>query len=241
VAVCENIGVVAPRQGKMHVLLDEEYGDALTLQCVERTKKLLNKHGRETEREFVDDQDLRLYVRRDPPSLRSVRRPRAREKVMSSFLVFFFLVLHRALPDLQRVKHKPDQAFGHREGFLGKSPCFRNRGWSWHGRRQWRSFRRQWIRSGHAGRHRPDLALLGPAATLPAQDEREPARFEAQVGICGGVQDADNLFHVLDGQVHVFPRRPRTVKTWSNALAFGVAAGLASLFAQMVSGRLCKR
>ena len=29
----------------------------------------------------------------------------------------FFLVLHRALPDLQRMKHKPDQAFGHREVF----------------------------------------------------------------------------------------------------------------------------
>ena len=27
----------------------------------------------------------------------------------------FFLVFHRALPDLQRMKHKPDQAFGHRE------------------------------------------------------------------------------------------------------------------------------
>jgi hypothetical protein len=27
----------------------------------------------------------------------------------------FFLVLHRALPDLQRMKHKPDQAFGHRQ------------------------------------------------------------------------------------------------------------------------------
>jgi hypothetical protein len=25
------------------------------------------------------------------------------------------LVFHRALPDLQRMKHKPDQAFGHRE------------------------------------------------------------------------------------------------------------------------------
>jgi hypothetical protein len=30
----------------------------------------------------------------------------------------FFLVFHRALPDLQRMKHKPDQAFGHREVFL---------------------------------------------------------------------------------------------------------------------------
>jgi hypothetical protein len=29
----------------------------------------------------------------------------------------FFLVLQRALPDLQRMKHKPDQAFGHREVF----------------------------------------------------------------------------------------------------------------------------
>src|SRR5271167_1961975 len=29
----------------------------------------------------------------------------------------FVLVLHRALPDLQRMKHKPDQAFGHREVF----------------------------------------------------------------------------------------------------------------------------
>jgi hypothetical protein len=29
----------------------------------------------------------------------------------------FFLVFHRALPDLQRMKHKPDQAFGHREVF----------------------------------------------------------------------------------------------------------------------------
>jgi hypothetical protein len=27
----------------------------------------------------------------------------------------FILVLHRALPDLQRMKHKPDQAFGHRQ------------------------------------------------------------------------------------------------------------------------------
>jgi hypothetical protein len=27
----------------------------------------------------------------------------------------FFLVFHRALPDLQRMKHKPDQALGHRE------------------------------------------------------------------------------------------------------------------------------
>ena len=27
------------------------------------------------------------------------------------------LVFHRALPDLQRMKHKPDQAFGHREVF----------------------------------------------------------------------------------------------------------------------------
>jgi hypothetical protein len=30
----------------------------------------------------------------------------------------FFLVFHRALPDLQRMKHKPDQALGHREVFL---------------------------------------------------------------------------------------------------------------------------
>ena len=29
----------------------------------------------------------------------------------------FFLVFHRALPDLQRMKHMPDQAFGHREVF----------------------------------------------------------------------------------------------------------------------------
>ena len=29
----------------------------------------------------------------------------------------FFLVFHRALPDLQRIKHKPDQALGHREVF----------------------------------------------------------------------------------------------------------------------------
>jgi hypothetical protein len=29
----------------------------------------------------------------------------------------FVLVFHRALPDLQRMKHKPDQAFGHREVF----------------------------------------------------------------------------------------------------------------------------
>jgi hypothetical protein len=28
------------------------------------------------------------------------------------------LVFHRALPDLQRMKHKPDQALGHREVFL---------------------------------------------------------------------------------------------------------------------------
>jgi len=32
--------------------------------------------------------------------------------------ILFFLVLHRALPDLQRMKHKPDQALGHREVFL---------------------------------------------------------------------------------------------------------------------------
>ena len=30
----------------------------------------------------------------------------------------FVLVLHRALPDLQRMKHKPDQALGHLEVFL---------------------------------------------------------------------------------------------------------------------------
>ena len=36
---------------------------------------------------------------------------------MLSVLVFSFLVLHRALPDLLRMKHKPDQAFGHREVF----------------------------------------------------------------------------------------------------------------------------
>ena len=29
----------------------------------------------------------------------------------------FILVFHSALPDLQRMKHKPDQAFGHREVF----------------------------------------------------------------------------------------------------------------------------
>ena len=29
----------------------------------------------------------------------------------------FFLVFHGALPDLQRMKHKPDQAFEHREVF----------------------------------------------------------------------------------------------------------------------------
>jgi hypothetical protein len=29
----------------------------------------------------------------------------------------FVLVLHRALPDLQRMKHKPDQALGHRDVF----------------------------------------------------------------------------------------------------------------------------
>jgi hypothetical protein len=32
-------------------------------------------------------------------------------------LMSSFLVLHRALPDLQRMKHKPDQALGHREVF----------------------------------------------------------------------------------------------------------------------------
>ena len=50
-----------------------------------------------------------------PLASAAVRRPRARERVMLSVLVFSFLVLHRALPDLLRMKHKPDQAFGHRE------------------------------------------------------------------------------------------------------------------------------
>jgi len=37
--------------------------------------------------------------------------------VARSVFVSFLLVFHRALPDLQRMKHKPDQAFGHREVF----------------------------------------------------------------------------------------------------------------------------
>ena len=41
----------------------------------------------------------------------------ARSVFVSFLLVFVILVLHRALPDLQRMKHKADQAFGHREVF----------------------------------------------------------------------------------------------------------------------------
>jgi hypothetical protein len=42
-------------------------------------------------------------------------------EVFCFFLAEFFLVFHRALPDLQRMKHKPDQALGHREVFFVSS------------------------------------------------------------------------------------------------------------------------
>jgi hypothetical protein len=38
-------------------------------------------------------------------------------RVAGGAVADFVLVFHRASPDLQRMKHKPDQAFGHREVF----------------------------------------------------------------------------------------------------------------------------
>ena len=67
----------------------------------------------------------------------------------------FFLVFHRALPDLQRMKHKPDQALGHREVFCfflaellladysgadagaRASAADADVGFAWSGRRRW--------------------------------------------------------------------------------------------------------
>jgi hypothetical protein len=55
--------------------------------------------------------DAELGQQTDPRN--ATRRRRLLAAVAASVLV-----LHRALPDLQRMKHKPDQALGHREVFL---------------------------------------------------------------------------------------------------------------------------
>ena len=52
------------------------------------------------------------------PAIRPTRWRRLLAAVATIFLADSFLVLHRALPDLRRMKHKPDQPLGHREVFL---------------------------------------------------------------------------------------------------------------------------
>jgi hypothetical protein len=59
-AVCQDIGVLTQRQSEMHVLFDEQGGDAFTLQRGERGEKLLNEDRTETERELINDQNFRL-------------------------------------------------------------------------------------------------------------------------------------------------------------------------------------
>ena len=83
----------------------------------------------------------------------------------------FFLVFHRALPDLQRVKHKPDQAFGHRQVF-----CF------------FLGACGQWLTRGTVEQH-----AFGERIRYPPSDARLPSRTLHRMVQGEGRDDAGRL------------------------------------------------
>ena len=56
----DDIGVIAERECEVHILFDEENGESSVLERFQRREELVDDYRRKTERDFVDDQDLRI-------------------------------------------------------------------------------------------------------------------------------------------------------------------------------------